>query len=67
MGSDFSKKTLSSLAGKGVTVIGSVAVPAFEGDKYFTGVAYQLNNNGQMIVRFHHQVLAMANSSWVNS
>lgn len=62
--SDFSSKTLTLLQKKGVSVVSSVAIPDFDGDKYFSGVAYNLNDNGNMIVRRHWQVLAMANSSW---
>lgn len=61
---DFSKKTLAGLSKKGVSVVGVVAVPAFEGDKYFSGTAYQLEFNGTGFIRSHSQVLVMAVSSW---
>jgi hypothetical protein len=48
---DFSKKTLSQLANKGISILGSTAIPAFEGDKYFSGVAYQLAYNGTGFIR----------------
>lgn len=61
---DFSKKTLSQLSKKGISISGSQAVPAFEGDKYFSGVAYMLNYNGHGFLRTHSQVIVLAASSW---
>jgi hypothetical protein len=61
---DFNKKTLDLLSKKGVNVISCQAIPAFEGDKYFTGTAYMLDYNGHGFSRTHAQVLIMANSSW---
>jgi len=61
---DFSKKTLRQLSNKGITVIGSQAMPAFEGDKYFTGVAYNLVWNNTGFIRTHSQVIVLASSSW---
>jgi hypothetical protein len=61
---DFSAKTLSALSKKGVSVIGSQAVPAFEGDQYFSGVAYILDAQGRQLLRTHSQVIVMASSSW---
>lgn len=61
---DFSKKTISLLAEKGVNIINTVAVPAFDGDVYFSGVAYTLEFNGLSFMRTHHQILCMAVSSW---
>jgi hypothetical protein len=61
---DFSKKTLALLSKKGISVTGSVAVPDFEGDKYFSGVAYQLVWNGKGFIRTHSQVIVLAASSW---
>lgn len=60
----FSKKVLALLAKKGVSVIGAQAVPAFEGDRYFTGTAYQLVFNGASFMRTYSQVETMAVSSW---
>ena len=64
---DFSKSTLSALQKKGVRIIGVQAVPAFYGDKYFTGVAYMLEYNGHGFMRSHSQILVMAKSSWMPS
>jgi len=61
---DFSPKTLSLLAKKGVCIVSVMAVPAFEGDKYFSGTAYSLSYNGQSFIRRHSQILTMAVSSW---
>lgn len=61
---DFSKKTLRQLAAKGISVVSSQAVPAFEGDKYFSDVAYMLEYEGEGFLRTHVQVLAIAASSW---
>lgn len=64
LASHFSSKTLKSLSRKGVEVIGTMAVPAFEGDVYFSGTAYQLKVNGGLIIRTHSQVVVMGSSSW---
>jgi hypothetical protein len=61
---DFSSKTINALAKKGVEIVRTKAVPAFEGDQYFSGVAYMLSFNGSGFLRTHSQVLVMANSSW---
>lgn len=61
---DFSKKVLASLSKKGISIVGSVAVPAFEGDVYFSGVAYQLVWNEIGFIRTYSQVEAIAASSW---
>lgn len=57
---DFSRKTLSNLSRKGIAVIASHAVPAFDGDRYFSGVAYALNDNGAHKIRRHGEVMALA-------
>lgn len=57
---DFSKNTVNKLAKKGITIIGSQAVPAYEGDKYFTGVAYQLSFGGNSYLRTFSQVIEIA-------
>lgn len=57
---DFSKKVLKGLAKNGITVLNSVAVPAFEGDKFFTGVAYQIVKDGQGMLRSYFEVEALA-------
>lgn len=33
---DFSKKTISNLSKKGVSITGKQAIPGFDGDKYFS-------------------------------
>lgn len=61
---DFSAKTVKQLTAKGISIVGSTAVPGFEGDKYFSGTAYSLVWNGTGFIRTHSQVLACAASSW---
>lgn len=61
---DFSAKTLAALSKKGVNVVSVQAVPAFDGDKYFSGCAYMLDYNGHGFMRTHSQVVIMAASSW---
>lgn len=57
---DFSRATIKTLAKRGVRVIGTQAIPAYEGDRYFSGVAYVLDVSGTSAVRTHAQVLDMA-------
>ena len=58
---DFSRKTLRALAKKDIEIVGSVAVPAFEGDPYFSGVAYQLVQDDECsFIRSFADVLALA-------
>ena len=57
---DFSAKTIRALRIKGIRVIGTQAVPDFEGDRYFSGVAYRLDDNGAHRVRSHAEVLRLA-------
>lgn len=61
---DFSKKTINALTKKGVSIEGVQAIPAFDGDTFFSGVAYLLSANGAGFIRTHSQVVVMANSSW---
>ena len=61
---DFSKKTLRQLAAKNVQLYSALAVPAFEGDTCFSGVAYNLSYNGTGFIRSHSQVIILAGSSW---
>lgn len=61
---DFSKKVLASLAKKGISIVGSQAVPAFEGDVYFQDVAYMLVWNETQFLRTYSQVNSLALSSW---
>ena len=58
--SDFSSLTLKALAKQGVRVIGTQAAPAYDGDKFFTGRVYRLDDNGCCKIRSHEQVLEMA-------
>jgi len=62
---DFSAKTLSLLSKKGISVVGATAVPAFDGDVYFSGTAYTLSFAGTSFMRTHSQILVMASSSWM--
>jgi hypothetical protein len=61
---DFSKKVIASLSKKGISIIGSQAIPAFEGDVYFSGVAYILVWNQNQFIRTYSQVNCLALSSW---
>ena len=53
----FSKRTLRSLASKGIFLTRSQAVPAFAGDQYFQGTAYLLSDGR---LRSYLEVLAIA-------
>ena len=59
---NFSTKTVKALAAKGIAIVGAQAVPAFEGDVYFSGVAYMLDDNGTGRLRTFTEVLAIAAS-----
>jgi len=61
---DFSKKTLAQLDKKAISIVGTQAIPAFEGDVHFSGVAYILSYNGNGFMRTHSQVIILAGSSW---
>lgn len=61
---DFSKKVRTSLSKKGISIIGSQAIPSFEGDVYFSDVAYILVWNGTQFLRTYSQVNCLALSSW---
>jgi hypothetical protein len=61
---DFSNKTVKQLEKKEISIIGTQAVPGFEGDNYFTGVAYNLSYKGKSFLRTHSQVIVLAGSSW---
>lgn len=61
---DFSKKTLSQLANKGISISGTQAIPGFNGDQYFSGTAYQLVWNEIGFMRTYSQVIVLAASSW---
>lgn len=61
---DFSKKTISQLASKGISISGTQAIPGFIGDEYFSGIAYQLVWNNTGFMRTYSQVIVLAASSW---
>jgi len=61
---DFSKRTLAQLAKKGISILSACAVPAFEGDQYFSGTAYTLVYEGRSFIRTHYQTIVIASSSW---
>jgi hypothetical protein len=61
---DFSKKTVSQLAKKGISIVGIQAVPAFKGDQYFSETAYILKHEGTGFIRSFSQVIVLASSSW---
>jgi hypothetical protein len=57
---DFSRKILNALAKRGVSVIGSQAAPAYEGDFSLSGRVYQISSEGCSMMRTHAQVMEMA-------
>ena len=57
---DFSKATIKALAARGIQIVDVRAIPADADDKYFSGVAYGLNDNGCYKMRTHGEVLKMA-------
>jgi hypothetical protein len=57
---DFSRATIKALAVKGIRVIGAQAAPAFDGDKYFSGVLYSLDDNGTCRMRRFNEVIELA-------
>lgn len=57
---DFSAKTRKALAARNIAIVGIQAVPAFEGDVYFTGTAYMLTINGVGCLRSFREVLTLA-------
>lgn len=59
---DFDRKVIAALRRKGIKVIGTVAIPAFEGDTTFSGRAYRLDDNGTHKIRSHSEVLELASS-----
>lgn len=60
----FSPKTIKQLNKKGISITGTQAAPAFEGDAYFSGVVYMLTYKDAAFLRTHSQVIILANSSW---
>lgn len=60
---DFSRKTVSQLSKKEINIIGTQAIPDYEGDKFFSGVAYKLEYKGIGFMRTHSQVITLACSS----
>lgn len=58
---DFSKKTISALTRKGITLIGLTMIPGTGDLPWATGeTAYILNDNGTQRVRSFAQVLELA-------
>jgi len=57
---DFSRKTLNALAKRNITVIGSQAAPAYEGDWSLSGRVYQVSVDGCAMIRTHSQVMGLA-------
>jgi len=60
----FDKKTLNGLAKKNIQVVKSQAIPAFEGDLFFTATAYLLRYKDKGFMRTYNQVLCISRSSW---
>lgn len=57
---DFSRKTIKALATKGIKIYGITAIPGFEGDIYFSGTGYKLDDNGISKIRDYNQVVLMS-------
>lgn len=57
---DFSAAERRALLRKGIAIVGSQAVPAFDGDRYFSGRAYMLDIEGKGCLRSYREVLALA-------
>ncbi len=57
---DFSKKVIKALATKGIVIYGITAIPDFEGDVYFSGTGYKLNDNGTSKIRRYSEVVLMS-------
>lgn len=57
---DFSASTRRALLSKGIAIVGTQAVPAFDGDRYFSGRAYMLAINGCGCLRSFREVLTLA-------
>lgn len=57
---DFSAATRKALAVRNIAIVGAQAVPAFEGDAYFSGTAYMLSIAGVGCLRSFYEVLALA-------
>jgi hypothetical protein len=63
---DFSRKTVSALARKGITIIGTCAIPAIKADGSpdwcNADRGYKLNDNGCQRIRSFSEVLETANA-----
>lgn len=57
---DFSAAERRALLKRGIRIVGSTAVPAFEGDRYFSGRAYMLDIEGKGCLRGYMEVCAIA-------
>ena len=59
---DFSKKTLSALARKGIALVGLTVIPDMSSDMPFANGSrgYQLNDNGCHRIRTFTEVLELA-------
>jgi hypothetical protein len=58
--SDFSKSAVSALKSKGITFHGFTFVPGEDGSYANGERAYELNDNGTLVVRTYMQVKALA-------
>lgn len=61
---DFNPKIIRQLSAKGVSIVGTQAIPAFIGDKYLSGIAYKMVYRDTGFLRTHPEILSMAESSW---
>lgn len=57
---DFSVIERRSLLAHGIRIVGATAIPAFDGDVYFSGRAYMLDIGGCSCLRSYAEVRAMA-------
>lgn len=60
MASHFCRTIVRQLARKGIVVSSGQATPAFDGDKFFTAIAYGLVKDNCRYLRFYSEVIAIA-------
>lgn len=57
---DFSAAERRALLARGIRIVSTTAVPAFDGDLYFSGRAYMLDIGGCGCLRSYMEVCAIA-------
>jgi hypothetical protein len=60
MASHFSRTIVRQLARKGIIISGGQAAPAFDGDIFFTAIAYGLVKDDCRFLRSYSEVVAIA-------